>query len=275
MASSKFDGQVPEKGNEWSDGPESPVLAGGVVHVWLADLAFSPDQLHSISKSLSRDEIDRAKRYRLKTDKDRFLTRHGILRILLGQYLHISPEQVNLSAGKYGKPHLAGDLSNQPIEFSLAFSGSIALFAFCLNQPVGVDIERVDPNFDYQGVMSSYFSDTERRWLQSLPQPHRRSAFYLSWVRKEAYLKGIGVGFSQADQLPALHLTHQEYIATVLSSPMKINLGEWFIYDLHLPSGYLGSLAVRGVTDSCNCWKFIYNRQGTNGKDFVTRSTDN
>ncbi len=256
MTGNRFARRSANESIEWSNGPQTPSLQEGNLHVWLADLSFSPEETLTFSGLLSDTEIERSKGYRLGIDSSRFIARRGILRLLLGRYLQISPGAVNLITGKHGKPRLSGDHLDKPIEFSVSSSSSMALFGFSLNQPVGVDIERVDLDFDYQGVISSYFLDAEQEWLQSLQPSRRRSAFYLSWVRKEAYLKGMGIGFSQAAQLPAIPLPEPAYNEAILLPVKQLSLGSWFIYDLHLPLGYMGSLAVMGKIATLECWKF-------------------
>lgn len=256
MTGNSFSREFADENINWSNSPLTPSLTVGNVQIWLAELSFSPEEINTFSGLLSEIEIERSNRYRLRIDCGRFIARRGILRLLLGRYLQIPPQSVNLSTGKYGKPILSGVHVDKPIEFSVSSSSSMALFGLSLNQPVGVDIQQVDLDFDYQGVISSYFSEAEQEWLQSLHPSQKRSAFYLSWVRKEAYLKGMGKGFSQATQLPAVPLPDPICNGTILSPLSELSMGGWFIYDLHLPPGYMGSLAVMGKITSFECFKF-------------------
>lgn len=256
MTGNSFSREFADEYENWSNSPLTPSLTEGNVHIWLAELTYSPEEILTFSGLLSEIEIERSKRYRLGIDSGRFIARRGILRLLMGRYLQIPPESVNLSTGKYGKPILSGVHVDQPIEFSVSSSSSMALFGFSLNQPVGVDIQQVDLDFDYQGVISSYFSEAEQEWLQSLHPSKRRRAFYISWVRKEAYLKGMGKGFAQATHLPAVPLPDPICNETTLSPITQLSVGGWFIYDLHLPPGYMGSLAVMGRITSFECFRF-------------------
>lgn len=240
----------------WPDGPGSPILGEGDLHLWLADLDCPPEKASSISAYLSDDELARAARMKLDSVKKQFLIRRSLLRKLLGRYLHASPELIEFCAGPYGKPRLSDCHLNLQIEFNLSSSSSMVLFAFRLTQPIGIDMEWLDPDFDYQGVVSSYFSAEELAELQSLEPIQRRSGFYRLWVRKEAYLKGLGTGFSQPDPPQGLAPLYAGYLSDASPSFASVNPQQWLIYDLVLPAGYLGALAVIGPFRTVYCWKY-------------------
>lgn len=232
-----------------------PSLDEGEVHLWLTDLDFPPDKAAFISELLSDDEISRVNRLRSEPSRQHFLIRRSILRLLSGKYLSVSPKLVVFRVGLYGKPVLSECHADRRFEFNLSSSGNVALFGFSKDMPVGVDIERVDTDFDYKGVVSSYFSEEEQTRLKALEPDQRRLAFYTLWARREAFLKGLGTGFSQSTHLPGISMVadqdHNSYISSM--SPLKISA--WLIYDLKLPAGYVGALAVRGQFKTLQCWK--------------------
>ncbi|HSQ27805.1 MAG TPA: 4'-phosphopantetheinyl transferase superfamily protein [Anaerolineales bacterium] len=232
-----------------------PSLVEGDVHLWLADLDLPPEKAASISEFLSDDEIARANRLRSESSRQHFLVRRGILRLLSGKYLSISPERVEFRVGLHGKPGLSDHHANARFKFNLSSTGSVALFGFCMDKPVGVDIERVDEDFDYQGVVSSYFSEEEQSKLQSLDPDQRRLAFYTIWVRMEAYLKGLGTGFSHSAHMPGISMAADQHHNSSLPSMSPLKMSDWLIYDLKLPAGYVGAFAVLGQFKTLQCWK--------------------
>src|SRR3954464_14756730 len=83
------------------------------VHIWRASLD-QPQILADFEALLAPDERQRAARLRLKKDRDRFVIARGVLRILLGRYLHRNPADLAFSYSLHGKPFLditsSGDL---------------------------------------------------------------------------------------------------------------------------------------------------------------------
>lgn len=232
-----------------------PSLGEGEVHLWLTDLDLPPEKAAIISELLSDDEISRVNRLRSEPSKQHFLIRRSILRLLSGKYLSVSPKLVVFRLGLYGKPGLSEHYTDMRFEFNLSSSGTVALFGFCKDMPVGVDIERVDTGFDYKGVVSSYFSEEEQTRLQALEPDQRRLAFYTLWARREAFLKGLGTGFSHSAHLPVISTVADQDHNSYLPSMSPLQISAWLVYDLKLPAGYVGALAVRGQFKTLQCWK--------------------
>ena len=106
------------------------------------------------------------------------------------------PRELCFRYGANGKPTLA-DVPGD-IEFNLAHSGSLAVCAMARRcDQLGVDVERVRPSKDAEGVARKAFSPGEVARLESLPGPARLRAFYEAWTRKEAFLKALGCGLER------------------------------------------------------------------------------
>jgi 4'-phosphopantetheinyl transferase len=73
----------------------------------LVRLDRSIETVERLTLILSRDERERAARYRFKRDATRFLVGRAALRSILGEHLGIDPERVRLTCGAHGKPELA------------------------------------------------------------------------------------------------------------------------------------------------------------------------
>jgi hypothetical protein len=71
--------------------PSDMALSPDEIHIWLADLDQSESQLHTLTQTLSLEERLRAENYYFERDRKRYLLRHGILRAILGLYLHVEP----------------------------------------------------------------------------------------------------------------------------------------------------------------------------------------
>ncbi len=87
----------------------------------------------------------------------------------------------------FGKPFIPG-----PFNFSISYSGNIALCAVSNVNQLGVDIEIVkDINFR---EFNKYFNDAE--WSRIAYSENPQKSFFHYWTRKESVLKADGRGLS-------------------------------------------------------------------------------
>src|SRR5579862_952262 len=109
-----------------------------VATVWHASLQRDEDELRA---TLSDAEVKRSLGYRDAADRRRFVVRRGLLRKVLSLSLDVDPAQIAIESDRSGKPFL----SASPGYISLAFSRDEAMFGYSARMPIGVDIERIDP----------------------------------------------------------------------------------------------------------------------------------
>ena len=183
-----------------ADGP--PPLATGELHLWVADGDDWRDC--AWDRVLSTEELARTSRYRHAVDRDRARAGRGLLRRLLGRYLGMSPADVAIETGEFGKPRLAGDASDMTIAFNASGSAHLAIFAFARGTAVGVDVEAfanapgslgktlISPRTVQS--MATRFAADEAALIRGLPEAEAAAAFLRLWTCKEACLKCRGTG---------------------------------------------------------------------------------
>lgn len=179
----------------WPTPPDHLSLDAKDVHIWRASLEQSSTTVESLRQLLSPDEQSRADRFHFEKDRRHFTTARGYLRTLLGSYLGLAPREIRFSYTEYGKPALATDL-DQRLNFNLAHSGGLALYAFTRIGEVGIDLEYIRPEFTGDDIARRYFSPGEVASLNQLPETSRHQAFFDCWTRKEAFIKAKGLGLS-------------------------------------------------------------------------------
>ena len=86
------------------------------------------------------------------------------------------------------------------MNFSVAQSHEHALFGFAVGRPIGVDIEWMRADMQFQHLASGICSAAEIGRLGSLPEGPCLQALYECWVLKEAYLKALGVRLAFSPQ---------------------------------------------------------------------------
>lgn len=171
-----------------------PSLRDNEAHVWRVDVDPVPSAHRC--ELLDPDERSRAARFRFPADRSRYLAAHIALRDILGRYLQIDPAHIRYRTNEYGKPFVA----DQPVEFSLSHSSDVILIAVTRDRSVGIDVERIRPDLDFQPIVDRHFSAREKSELLSVPPGIRYQYFFGMWTRKEAVLKMVGWGLSGLDQ---------------------------------------------------------------------------
>jgi 4'-phosphopantetheinyl transferase len=184
------------EGVSWSQPPQVLSLSHDELHVWLAWLDVERQEHTRLFSYLNKDEVSRAERFVFPRDRDHFIVARGRLRELLGKYLRCPPDAVQFKIGRFGKLSLLDD-ENQ-LRFNLSHSHGLALYGFCMGRELGIDAEKIQPEFAGEGIAQRYFSATEQRDLAEMPKELRDMAFFLCWTRKEAYIKAHGEGLQIA-----------------------------------------------------------------------------
>jgi 4'-phosphopantetheinyl transferase len=175
-------------------GDRIPAPESGEIHVWLFSTTEEcPNHLESI---LSPDETSRLSGFVDQSARKTFLLSRVGLRILLGRYLGVCPENVELDYGAYGKPYFVQALEALPVDFNLSHTQGLIAIAVSAN-PIGIDIERIDPSLDVERLQGYVLTEAEARKITRSEMAARTMEFFRCWTRKEAILKLWGQGITQ------------------------------------------------------------------------------
>jgi 4'-phosphopantetheinyl transferase len=212
----------------------------------MAELDAPPTRLAELQESLSADERERAGRFRQPRDRAWFIQRRAMLRAGLARLAGVAPDRIRFAYGPTGKPHMLEPRSARGVEFSLAHSAELAVFACTEGSAIGIDVERVCQHDHLLDVAEVCFSPRERRTLAGLPPAVQTAAFYRCWTRKEAYVKALGTGLGSAlqDFDVALRPGERPAVLRVKSHPFERT--RWRMQSLAVPAEFVGALAIRG-----------------------------
>jgi len=228
-----------EEGSIWVTPPSSPSLETGTVHVWRISLDQPFESLQHFRRILEPDELNRASRFHFEKHRQHFIVARGFLRAVIARYLEMQPEALRFSYGAYGKPALA---SEHVLRFNLSHSHEIALLAVALDAELGVDVEHIRADFASEEIARRFFSRAEVEVFNALPKEEQVAAFFRCWTRKEAYIKAIGKGLSQA--LDAFDVTLAPGVQAALLRAEEDNVKRWWMSNVDVGEGYAGALAV-------------------------------
>ncbi len=170
------------------------LLPAHKIEVFSLHLPDIHDELSMLFSLLSFDEQERARRFHFAKDANLFIAAHGLLRIILAHYLHLSPQEVSFITRPGGKPILPSYSS--PLSFNISHSGEMVAVGLSSTAEIGIDIETIRPFENFMEIAANYFHPQEALAISTLPQERQLHKFYRIWTQKEAVVKALGTGLT-------------------------------------------------------------------------------
>jgi 4'-phosphopantetheinyl transferase len=230
------------------DGAPTP-LASDHVDCWAVALAALPGEAEVAAWGLlAADERARAERFYFEPHRQRYARTHAASRLLIARYLGAAPAALVIAPDAGGRPILPSPAAR--LHFNLSHSGDVALVAVASSAPVGVDVEVVRDVPDFAAIARRHFAPTEVEHLLRLAPAEQLAGFYVTWTRKEAFVKALGLGLShpldafctgRPDRPPDLRHTGGAAYS------------DWTMADLAPAPGYKAAVAVAQPNMAIRC----------------------
>jgi len=186
----------------------------GEIHVWRIEL----DTIAEVSLPPPLpDETERAGRFAKAELRDRYLQSHRALRAILSSVTGAAPR---IAVAANGKPWLP---DTPQWRFNLSHSRGLALAAVARDVEVGVDVEYLRAERDWEAIVERFFPASAAAEFFAGAEEDRGRQFFRLWTRLEAMWKALGVGLQGASQ--------------------EIE-GAWTIAELELGAGIAGAVAA-------------------------------
>jgi len=167
----------------------------------LPGTACEGDEARLIATLLSPEEHRRAQRLRTAVQARRWCRVRARLRQLLSERCGEPAAGLRFIAGRHGKPLLAPPASaEKPVapmhgwRFNVSHTGQQALIGLSSSGELGVDIERIGRTRDTEALLEAVLNAAERDAFARRTPDERAALFTRIWVRKEAFVKAIGIG---------------------------------------------------------------------------------
>ena len=225
----------------------------GEVHVWRLDLAREANPVWL--ETLSADERARADRFRFPHDRHSFASTRGAMRSLLGQYLGVAPQSLELIAGPFGKPTLTAEQNARRITFNVTHSGGYALLAFACGDAVGVDLEQMTATRDLEPSAAMVLSPAELQRFQETVSTGRELFFLRAWTAKEAIVKALGGGLSIP--LHRIEIEPGSGEEIFFRAPGIADTSGWSVLNLNAQDSYVAALAVMVRAERVRLWTCV------------------
>jgi 4'-phosphopantetheinyl transferase len=178
----------------------------------------------------------------------RHVVSYGYLRLVLADYLGVSPDSIKFVVSANGKPRLSSAFGSR-LAFNLSHSEGVAIIGITSGAEIGVDIERLRPLPGRLSIARNSFTSSESSQLAAMTDADSTPAFLRCWTLKEAFVKATGDGLS-------IPLNSFEMSMDPDSPPRLLHLprgspADWSFHSFEPRTGYLAAAAVLGPV---NAW---------------------
>ncbi len=220
----------------WQAPPPRLRILGAEAHVWLVPAQRSDPDANAL---LSVTERERASRLRRGRSRTQYIATQCMLRRLLGEYLGLSPQSVELKRTSAGKPFV-DPRHDSTLNFNVSHSGGWALIAMARGREIGVDLE-AHRALDAMSLARRFFCEHEALRLADIDEDMRNSRFFDLWTAKEALVKAMGTGIAgtlkrfEVDTEPAMGWRD-------LSG--RVEPSRWSLHALPAPANHSAALAI-------------------------------
>lgn len=204
-------------------------VADDEAHLWVTEL----DRWTALAEQrrgwLSAEELAEAAGLLLPRHRSRQLARRVFLRSILGGYLGVPPQRVELARRALGKPVLADP--TLPLGFSVAHSNGLAVCAVAAGE-VGVDVEYRRRLSDPDGMAGRILSAREQTVYHAQEPAGREVALLRFWTQKEAFLKATGEGITRPMKDVEIVLAGDATTPTPLAATREPGAPRWSAYEM-------------------------------------------
>ena len=143
------------------------------------------------------------------------------------------PKNLVLSVDHNNKPILSNPSTNE-IKFNISYAMDYIMIAISPLE-VGIDIEYVNPNFEFKDILNEYFTKKEISYIE---ENNTVARFFTAWTKKEGLAKAIGNGlFGPINQFPTLNGD------TFLDGSILNTQNNWIVSSFYIADTHVGSLA--------------------------------
>ncbi|WP_113925698.1 4'-phosphopantetheinyl transferase family protein [Cognataquiflexum aquatile] len=215
----------------WEKFAASPLL--DELHIIRIGIANNFEKIQRHTGLLTGEELKKSERFVREQDKYSFLVSSVMKKILCGHYLGREPKSVEFEVNEFNKPKIR---NQENIHFNTSHSGDWLVFIFS-NNPCGIDIEGINPDFDYKSILEMSFHPDEIDFIQKSNQPVNQ--FFKIWTIKESILKAEGTGLM--DNLNELN-TLQDF------TKLPSNTDTWYTKSLLIEEDYWCSLCFKNAS---------------------------
>lgn len=225
---------------EFSKRQKFTSLGKSDLHIWQISLTNDEELLDLCTSVLDKETHRKAGWFKFKRNQNKYIICHGILRLLLADYLKLNTSEFSIAKHKKGKPFIA----ENPVFFNMSDSGDLCVYAFTRTGEVGIDIEEERELPDLDELIAKNLTNREMEFIEKFPN-QRSTYFFRFWTMKEAYLKAIGEG---------MRLTPDKLEFSIEKTGIKLSglsdiyqQDDWIIKEFFTKTSYFGTMVFKNI----------------------------
>jgi 4'-phosphopantetheinyl transferase len=229
-----------------------PFLPKNRIHAWSA--LYRDLELHYkvLSGTTSQEEQYVASLFRNDVDSRKYILRHGLLRIILGNYIFHDPEKLSFSTGKNGKPELVPHEGYTVVSFNLSHTSEMVIIGIARTQRIGIDIVKMDPSYRFHEIAEYILTPAEKAFMQGIEPAQKHQAFFRIWALKEAILKTTGDTLSMMKDIDTSDIIQEGFFFLYCSLKYRMSHPPFFIWQFRTGSDHCGAIAAEIGSTSLN-----------------------
>jgi len=222
----------------------SPFLQKDRIHIWSAGYDDLQQHFKSLSSVISPEERHTASTFRNSVDTRKYILRHGVLRIILGNYTHTDPDLISLFNGKNGKPELDPEGGYTDVSFNLSHTSEMILIGFTRKHRIGVDIVKMEPYYQFHEIAEYILKPGEKAFMQRIEPALRYQVFFRIWALKEAILKVTGGTLMMMKNTDMSDIIQDVFSFPCCSMKYLNTHRPFFIWQFNSRPGHYGAIAA-------------------------------
>lgn len=213
------------------------------IQIWSISLDSNEKFRDACLNALGEKGRERINYFKFKQVQESYIISQGGLRLLLSHYLNIPADKIQIGKLSKGKPY---SIDNPKLRFNMSNSGRRVVYAFSMDEEIGIDLERLRELSDLDELIEKNYNSYERDYINKLPE-QRSYRFFKFWTIKEAYLKAIGVGMRIPPDNLVFSIQNGDYkLQSIKGEPVNFDQGEWIFNHFTLNDNeYVGTLTIK------------------------------
>lgn len=188
---------------------------------------------------LSTAEKQKAQTFLRESSQQAYVMTRGLVRKIMGSYLHVDPSKISFRYTALGKPFIA---TSSPYYFNVAHSKNYALCAVCALADIGVDLEFMTTKRDINMLTKHVMTPEEQLEFSNLPITRQHEAFFEMWTRKEAFVKCLGKGLQY--DLKNCYIGFMPCPTIFEKDRSEYKKRAWFIQDIPVDENYKAAVVL-------------------------------
>jgi 4'-phosphopantetheinyl transferase len=119
------------------------------------------------------------------------------------------------------------------------------MIGVCRGHELGVDLERVRKIHEADRIVASFFSPAEHAEFATISDHLKPLAFFRGWTRKEAILKGMGIGLAGLSARYETRFGTTELAPQFAPASPVALVDEWRLWEASPRADFVATVAVR------------------------------